>query len=81
MNQFKLEKVPQMIENPSAAWEQIQILRIKLNEVISILNKETEISGESKDEKHKRLVDELRIATKNLDFKTIKDLSTQFENL
>ena len=81
MSRFKLEKISEMAENPNAAWEQIQILRTKLNEVISVLNNETEVSGESKDEKHKRLVNELRIATENLDFKTIKEIGTQFEKL
>lgn len=51
----KIDKIPEMRQNPSDAWTQVQILRSKLNEVIGALNGEIVPTGKSKDERIKEL--------------------------
>ena len=37
---MKLQKLEQFNKNPNEAWEQIQVIRTKINEIISVINEE-----------------------------------------
>ena len=46
----KIDKMPTMVENPQANHENIQRLRSKINEIISWVNGEEEITPLTKEE-------------------------------
>lgn len=74
----KLKKLEEFRENPSEAWEQLQTVRTKINEIISLVNGEEEISGLSLNEKIKRVENQI---SNSGDHNKIIILSKELEKL
>lgn len=77
----KLEKIPELRSNPSEAWQHVQTLRNKINEVISVLNGEEEINSMTTSEKVASLKSKLVEAMDKSDMKAVAKLSKEITKL
>jgi hypothetical protein len=64
----KVDKVPRIEPNPQTAWQDVQLLRTKINEIISVINGESEVSGKTKEEKIAVLRAKLEVALQENDY-------------
>ena len=78
---MKLQKLEQFNKNPNEAWEQIQVIRTKINEIISVINEEEEISGTSPDEEIEVLQQELMVVVGSGDYAKAAELSSKLNKL
>lgn len=73
----KVDKLPPMSDNPSTSHEHVQILRVKINEIISVLNGESIVSSKSDDEILQDLKSQLASAAAGGEVDRVRELITK----